>query len=108
MGPIRKARDAVSSHAKRESEAKAASAQAKAARAEAERAQIETEIAQEQAMAISRALQQDGTHPQADVLHEVAEKEAEAVPRDQPDEPGHRRDDRPSRQKRTLAGPFTG
>jgi hypothetical protein len=87
MGPVKKARDSVSSHIRRESEAKAASAQAKAAQAQAERAEVDTKITQEQATAIARALQQDETDPQAGALHEVAEEEAEAVPWNRPAEP---------------------
>ena len=40
-------------------------------------------MAEEQAVAIARALHEDKAHRQAD-LEEVAEKEAEAVPWDRP------------------------
>jgi hypothetical protein len=76
----------VSSHGRRESQAKAARAQAKAAKAQAKAAkaqaglaEAETTVAKEQAAAIAKALQKDDTHRQAD-LEEVAEKEAEALP----------------------------
>ena len=52
--------------------------QAKAEQAEAKLAEAETKVAQEQAAAIARALHEDEAHRQVD-LHEVAEKEAEAV-----------------------------
>jgi hypothetical protein len=68
----------MSSHARHKSQAKAARAQAKAEQAQAELAEAETKVAQEQAAAIGRALHEDEAHRQAD-LHEVAEKEAEAV-----------------------------
>ncbi len=87
MGPIKKARDGVRSRNRHRSEAKAASAKEKAAQTQAERAEVETKVIQEQATAISRALQEDETHPQAGVLHEVAEEEAEAVPWSRPAEP---------------------
>jgi hypothetical protein len=83
MGPIKKAHDRMSDHAKRESQAKAARAQAKAAQAQAELAEAETKVAQEQATAIASALQEDEAHRQTD-LREVAEEEAEAVPWDRP------------------------
>jgi hypothetical protein len=76
----------MSKHARHKPQAKAARAQAKAARAEAraeqaqaELAEAETKVAKEQAAALARALHEDEAHRQAD-LHEVAEKEAEAVP----------------------------
>ena len=69
----------MSNHARHKSQAKAARAQAKAERAQAELAEAETKVAKEQAAAIARALHEDEAHRQAD-LHEVAEKEAEAVP----------------------------
>jgi hypothetical protein len=53
--------------------------QAKAATAQAGLAEAETRVAEEQAAAIARALHEDEAHRQAD-LHEVAQKEAEAVP----------------------------
>ncbi len=69
----------MSNHARHKSQAKAARAQAKAEQAQAELAEAETKVAKEQAAAIARALHEDEAHRQAD-LHEVAEKEAEAVP----------------------------
>ena len=69
----------VSSHSRRESQAKAARAQAKAAKAQAGLDEAETTVAEEQAAAIAKALHEDEAHRQAD-LEEVAEKEAEAVP----------------------------
>jgi hypothetical protein len=83
MGPIRKARDGVSNHTRRQSQAKAARAQAKAAQTQAELAEAETRVTQEQGAAIARALQEDEAHRQAD-LEEVAVEEAEAVPWDRP------------------------
>jgi len=77
MGAMRKAASivtlgGVSSHSRRDP-------QAKAAKAQAEREEAETRVAQEQAAAIARALHEDQVHRHAD-LEEVAEKEAEAVP----------------------------
>jgi hypothetical protein len=69
----------MSNHARHKSQAKAARARAKAEQAQAELAEAETKVAKEQAAAIARALHEDEAHRQAD-LHEVAEKEAEAVP----------------------------
>jgi hypothetical protein len=69
----------MNNHARHKSQAKAARAQAKAEQAQAELADAETKVAKEQAAAIARALHEDEAHRQAD-LHEVAEKEAEAVP----------------------------
>jgi hypothetical protein len=69
----------MSNQARHKSQAKAARAQAKADQTQAELAEAETKVAQEQAAAIARALHEDEAHRQAD-LHEVAEKEAEAVP----------------------------
>jgi hypothetical protein len=69
----------MNNHAKHNSQAKAAKAQAKAEQARAELAEAETKVAKEQAAAIARALHEDEAHRRAD-LHEVAEKEAEAVP----------------------------
>ena len=46
-------------------------------------AEVEQEVAEEQAAAIARALHEDEPHRHAD-LHQVAEKEAEAVPWDRP------------------------
>jgi hypothetical protein len=69
----------MNNHARHKSQAKAARAQAKAEQAQAELAEAETKVAKEQAAAIARALHEDEAHRQAD-LHEVAEKEAEAVP----------------------------
>ncbi len=69
----------MSNHARYKSQAKAAKAQARAEQAQAELAEAETKVAKEQAAAIARALHEDEAHRQAD-LHEVAEKEAEAVP----------------------------
>jgi hypothetical protein len=66
----------VSNHSRPES-------QAKAAKALAGLAEAEKEVAEEQAAAIARALHEDEAHRHAD-LHEVAEKEAEAVPWDRP------------------------
>jgi len=66
----------VSSHSKRDPQAKATKAQAQLAEAEAK-------VAQEQAAVIAKALHEDEAHRQAD-LEEVAEKEAEAVPWDRP------------------------
>jgi hypothetical protein len=82
MGPIQRAANSlrppgVSNHADAESRAKAAQAQAEMEQAEL--AEAETKITEEQSAAIARALQEDETHRQAD-LHEVAEKEAEAMP----------------------------
>jgi hypothetical protein len=53
--------------------------QAKTEQAQAELAEAEEKVAKEQAAAIARALHEDQAHRQAD-LHEVAVKEAEAVP----------------------------
>jgi len=74
----------MSDHARHKSQAKAARAQAKAEQAQAELAEAETKVATEQAAAIARALHEDEAHRQAD-LHEVAEREAEAVPDWPPD-----------------------
>ena len=60
-------------------QAKAERAREKAAQAEAVRAEAEAKVANEQAAALARAVHEDEAHRQAD-LHEVAEKEAEAVP----------------------------
>ena len=75
-----------SSHARPEPPGKAERAQAKAerarekaAQAEAVRAEAEAKVANEQAAALARAVHEDEAHRQAD-LHEVAEREAEAVP----------------------------
>jgi len=81
MGIVRKAASiltlsGVSSHSRRDP-------QARAAKAQAELAEAETKVAGEQAAAIARALHEDEAHRQAD-LEEVAEKEAEAVPWDRP------------------------
>ncbi len=96
MGLIRKAASimmlsGVSSHARREppgkaerARAKAERAQEKAAQAQAVRAEAEAKVAEEQAAAIARALHEDQEHRRAD-LREVAEKEAEAVPKAPPD-----------------------
>ena len=62
----------VSSHGRRDPQARAAKAQAALAEAEAR-------VAEEQAAVIARALYEDEVHRKAD-LEEVAEKEAEAVP----------------------------
>jgi hypothetical protein len=64
----------VSSHSRRDP-------QAKATRAQAELAEAEAKVAQEQAAVIAKALGEDEAHRQAD-LEKVAEKEAEAVPWD--------------------------
>jgi hypothetical protein len=69
----------MSKHARHKPQAKAARAGAKAEQAQAELAEAETKVAKEQAAAIARALHEDEAHRQAD-LHEVAEREAEAVP----------------------------
>ena len=69
----------MNNHARHKTQAKAARAQAKAEQAQAKLAEAETKVAKEQAAAIARALHEDEAHRQAD-LHEVAEKEAEAVP----------------------------
>jgi hypothetical protein len=69
----------MTNHARRKSQAKAAKTQARAEQARAERAEAEMKVAKEQAAAIARALHEDEPHRRAD-LHEVAEKEAEAVP----------------------------
>ena len=66
----------VSSHRRRDPEAKAA-------RARAELAEAEAKVAEEQAAVIAKALREDEAHRQAD-LEEVAEKEAEAVPWNRP------------------------
>jgi hypothetical protein len=91
MGVIRKVASMMkpasgSSHARPEPPGKAEGAQAKAerarekaAQAEAVRAEAEAKVANEQAAALARAAHEDEAHRQAD-LHEVAEKEAEAVP----------------------------
>jgi hypothetical protein len=81
MGAIRKAASivtlgGVSSHRRRDP-------QAKAAKAPAGREEAETKVAEEQAAAIARALHEDEAHRQAD-LEEVAEKEAEALPWNRP------------------------
>ena len=75
-----------SSHARPEppekaerAQAKAERAREKAAQAEALRAEAEAKVANEQAAALARAVHEDEAHRQAD-LHEVAEREAEAVP----------------------------
>ena len=60
-------------------QAKAERAREKAAQAEAVRAEAEAKVANEQAAALARAVHEDEAHRQAD-LHEVAEREAEAVP----------------------------
>ena len=62
----------MSNHARRKS-------QAKGEQAQAELAEAEKKVAKEQAAAIARALHEDEAHRQAD-LHEVAVREAEAVP----------------------------
>jgi hypothetical protein len=62
----------MSNHARRKP-------QAKAEQAQAELAEAEKKVAKEQAAAIARALHEDEAHRQAD-LHEVAVREAEAVP----------------------------
>jgi hypothetical protein len=82
MGRIQKAANSlrprgVSNHGGAESQAKAAEAEAELEKAEL--AEAETKVAEEQAAAIARALQEDEAHRQAE-LHEVAEKEAEAMP----------------------------
>lgn len=64
----------VSSHSRRDP-------QAKASKAQAELAEAEARVAGEQAAVIARALHEDEAHRQAD-LKDVAEKEAEAVPWD--------------------------
>ena len=91
MGLIRKAAGMMkpgggSSHARPEppgkaerAQAKAERARAKAAQAETMRAEAEAKVAFEQAAALARAVHEDEAHRQAD-LHEVAEREAEAVP----------------------------
>ena len=91
MGLIRKAASMMkpgggSSRARPEPPGKAERAQAKAerarekaAQAEAVRAEAEAKVANEQAAALARAVHEDEAHRQAD-LHEVAEREAEAVP----------------------------
>ena len=91
MGFIKKAASTMkpgggSSHARPEPPGKAERAQAKAdrarekaAQAEAVRAEAEAKVANEQAAALARAVHEDEAHRQAD-LHEVAEREAEAVP----------------------------
>ena len=66
----------VSSHNRRDP-------QAKAAKAQAELAEAEAKVAEEQAAVIAKALHEDEAHRQAD-LEEVAEKEAEAVPWNRP------------------------
>ena len=81
MGLIRRAAGiltlgGVSSHGRRDS-------QARAAKAQAELAEAETKVAGEQAAAIARALHEDEAHRRAD-LEKVAEQEAEAVPWDRP------------------------
>jgi hypothetical protein len=85
MGRIRRTASILTlsgagNHRRRGSQAKAARAQEKAAQAQAELAEAKTTVAQEQAAVIARALHEDEAHRQAD-LKEVAEKEAEAVPR---------------------------
>jgi len=65
----------VSRHGRPRSQAKAAKA--------AGLVEAEQEVAEEQAAAIARALHEDEPHRRAD-LHQVAEKEAEAVPWDRP------------------------
>ena len=91
MGLIRKVAsmmkpDGGSSHARpkppgkaERAQAKAERAREKAAQAEAVRAEAEAKVANEQAAALARAVHEDEAHRQAD-LHEVAEREAEAVP----------------------------
>ena len=53
--------------------------QTMAEQAQAELAEAEKKLAKEQAAAIARALHEDEAHRQAD-LHQVAVREAEAVP----------------------------
>src|SRR5215470_1052075 len=91
MGVIRKVPSMMkpgggSSHARPEPPGRAERAQAKAerprekaAQAEAVRAEAEAKVANEQAAVLGRAVHEDEAHRQAD-LHEVAEREAEAVP----------------------------
>jgi hypothetical protein len=91
MGRIQKAANSlrprgVSNHVGAESQAKAAEAEAELEKAEL--AEAETKVAEEQAAAIARALQEDEAHRQAE-LHEVAEKEAEAMPDPPWDQPAH-------------------
>ena len=69
----------MSNHTRHEAQARAARAQAKAAQAQAELAEAEMKVAKEQDAAIARAMHEDEAHRQAD-LHEVAQKEVEAVP----------------------------
>ena len=76
---IEKSSNLACNHARHKLQAKAARARAQAEQAQAELAEAETKVAKEQAAAIARALHEDEAHRQAD-LHEVAEKEAEAVP----------------------------
>ncbi len=96
MGLIRKIASimmlgGVSSHTGREppgkaewDRAKADRDRKKAAQAQAMRAEAEAKVAEEQAAALARASHEDEAHRQAD-LHEVAEREAEAVPDWPPD-----------------------
>jgi hypothetical protein len=89
MGLIRKVASimkpgGVSSHARPEPPGKAERAQAKAAQAQAIRAEAEAKVANEQAAALARAVHEDEAQRQAD-LHEVAQREAEAVPEWPPD-----------------------
>jgi hypothetical protein len=65
-------------------QAKAERAREKAAQAQALQEQAEAQVANEQAAALARAAHEDEAHRQAD-LHEVAEREAEAVPDWPPD-----------------------
>jgi hypothetical protein len=96
MGGIQKAANSLRSRGARNqggalSQAKAAKARAELEKAKLEEAglaEIETKVAKEQAGAIARALQEDEAHRQAD-LHEVAEKEAEAMPDPPWDQPAH-------------------
>ena len=66
----------MSSHSRRDPQAKPAKARAGLVEAEAK-------VAEEQGAVIARALHEDEAHRRAD-LEEVAEKEAEAVPWDRP------------------------
>ncbi len=75
---------AARAQAEARTQAKAARAQAEAAQAQADLAEAEVKVANEQDVAIARALQDDEARRHAD-LEEVAEKEAEAVPDWPPD-----------------------
>ena len=84
--PVKAAR----AHAEARTQAKAAKAQTEAAQAQAARAEAKATVANEQDVAIARALQEDDESRRQADLTEVAEKEAEAMPDWPPDPPAGR------------------